>query len=216
MGKLNVGLIAVVLAVVVGLCLVFLAAYLFAPDDAARVKDVLWGMQAGVTVLAVVLGGIFAAYKWQVFRESEPHLTITHEVSHRPVGASYVHIAVTAMLHNSSKVHIELREGFYRLQQVAPVSDEEVESVYAQVFVDGEFEELQWPILEEAPRTWNKSELIVEPGATHSETFEFIVAGAVEAVTMYTYFYSSTYSPGAQTAEGWGAITVHDMMNQRR
>ncbi len=32
MGKLNVGLIAIVLAVVVGLCLIFLAAYLFAPD----------------------------------------------------------------------------------------------------------------------------------------------------------------------------------------
>jgi len=37
----------------------------------------------GVTALAVILGGIFAAYKWQVFRESEPHLTITHEVSFR-------------------------------------------------------------------------------------------------------------------------------------
>ena len=103
MGKLNVGLIAVVLAVVVGLCLIFLAAYLFAPDDAARVKDVLWGMQVGVTVLAVILGAIFAAYKWQVFRESEPHLTITHEVTHRPVGDSYVHIAVTATLQNGSK-----------------------------------------------------------------------------------------------------------------
>ena len=215
MGKLNVGLMVTVLAVVVGLCLIFLAAYLFAPD-ATRVKDVLWGMQAGVTALAVILGGIFAAYKWQVFRESEPHLTITHEVSHRPVGDSYVHIAVTAVLHNSSKVHIELSRGFFRLQQVLPVPDEDVEALYAEVFVDGEFEDIQWPRLEEMSRMWSKGELVVEPGATHRETCEFIVSTVVQTVNIYTYFYNSTHSPGAQTAEGWGVTTVHDMMGAKR
>lgn len=69
MGKLNIRLIAVVLTVVVALCLVFLAAYLFAPD-AARAKDVFWGMQAGVAALAVILGESFAAHKWEIYRES--------------------------------------------------------------------------------------------------------------------------------------------------
>ena len=130
MGKINVGLVVTVLAVLVALAALSLALYLAVPD-AARVKDVLWGMQAGVTALAVILGGIFAAYKWQVFRESEPHLTITHDVSFRPVGDSYIHIAVTAVLHNSSRVQIELREGFFLLQQVASALDEDVEALYA-------------------------------------------------------------------------------------
>ena len=169
-------------------------------------------MQVGVTVLAVILGAIFAAYKWQVFRESEPHLTITHEVSHRPVGESYVHIAVTAMLHNSSKVHIELLEGYFLLQQVAPALDEDVEVLYAQVFVDGNFKDIQWPTLDATPRHWGTSELIVEPGATHPETMEFLVFKDVEAVTIYTYFYNSAFSPGTQTAQGWGANSVHDIM----
>ena len=147
---------SLVLAVVVGLCLIFLAAYLFAPDDAARVKDVLWGMQAGVTVLAVILGAIFAAYKWQVFRESEPHLTITHEVTHRPVGESYVHIAVTAVLHNSSKVKMEFREAFFLMQKISPVSDEEIEALYAeypQAFEQGEYKNMQWDTLDKIPIT---------------------------------------------------------------
>ena len=67
-GKLNVCLMVTVLAVIVELCLVFLAAYVYKPD-ATRVKDVLWGMQAGVTALAVILGEIFAAYKWQICRD---------------------------------------------------------------------------------------------------------------------------------------------------
>ncbi len=132
MGKLNIGFLITVAAVIAVLIVLFLAAYLLVPD-AARVKDALWVVQGVVTTLAIVLGGAFAAYKWQVFRESEPHLTISHEVSQRRIGESYVNIAVTAMLHNSSRVHLELSEGFFRLQQVAPVSDEDVESVYAQV-----------------------------------------------------------------------------------
>lgn len=211
MGKLNIGLIVTVLAVVVGLCLVFLAAYLLAPD-ATRVKDVLWGMQAGVTTLAVILGGIFAAYKWQVFRESKPHLTITHEVSHRSVGDSYVHVVVTAMLRNSSKVHIELREGFYRLQQVAPVSDEDLEVLYAEVFAEGKQVEIQWPTLEQVRRNWDKNETIIEPDESHPETFEFIVSKDIESVVVYTYFYNSRFSQGRQAAKGWHATTVHDIM----
>ena len=67
-------------------------------SDVAWVKNVLWGMQAGVTALAVLLGGISTAFKWQVFREYEPHSMITHEDSRRSVGDNYDHIAMTKTL----------------------------------------------------------------------------------------------------------------------
>ncbi len=174
-------------------------------------KDVLWGMQVGVTVLAVVLGAIFAAYKWQVFRESEPHLTITHEVSHRPVGASYVHIAVTAVLHNSSKVKMEFREAFFLMQKISPVSDEEIEALYAeyaQAFEQGEYKNMQWDTLDKIPITWDEDVVIVEPGEMHQETCEFIVPKDVKSAIIYSYFYNSRVP---QVPQGWGATTVHDI-----
>ena len=115
-----------------------------------KLKDLAGVIQSVVIAFAIIAGGIFAAYKWQVFRESEPHLTITNEVSHRLVGDSYVHIAVTAILHNSSKVKMEFREAFFLLQKISPVSEEEVEALYAQVFRDREYDNLQWPTLDEA------------------------------------------------------------------
>ena len=214
MGKLNIGLMVIVLAVLAVLCLVFLAAYLLAPD-AARVKEALWVVQAVVTTLAIVLGGIFAAYKWQVFRESEPHLTITNRVSHRFVGDSYVHIAVTAELRNGSRVQVELLKGIFSLQLLSPTTDELVESLYDQVFEKGTHTTLLWPIIDEAERDWGKGELIVEPGESHSETFEFIALDDVEAVMIYTYFYNSRYSKGTSAAEGWGASSAHDMIEGR-
>ncbi len=151
---------------------------------------------------------------WQVFRESEPHLTITNKVSHRPIGGSYVHIAVTAILHNSSKVKMEFRKAFFLLQQISPLSDEEIETLYAQVFRDREYDNLQWPTLDEAPRTWEKDVLIVEPGELHQETCEFVVLADIESVMIYTYFYNSRFSQSSSTPEGWSATTVYDIMTR--
>ena len=200
-------------ATMAGVVLALLAAVLvtlhftLSDDYASRAGSLAGIVQSVVTVLAIMSGGAFAAYKWQVFRDFAPHLTISHRVSHRPIGDSYVHIDVTATLHNSSKVRIELHEGFFRLQQIAPVSDEEIEALYAQVFVDREHDYLRWPTGDEVVRTWDKDELIVEPGEAHQETFEFIVSREVRTAMVYTYF----YNPRASQTLGWGTATVHDI-----
>ena len=177
-----------------------------------RAKDIASIIQSFAAALAILAGGLYALYKLQVFRTLEPHMTIAHRVSHRRIGDSYMHIDVTARLHNSSKVKIELREGFFLLQQVAPVSDSEVEALYAETFEDRRFNNIQWPTLEEAASTWEEGELVVEPGESHAETLEFIVPADVGSVLIYTYFYNqaAARSPGA--AEGWAATTVHDII----
>ena len=195
------------LAVVFGLLSLML-------EGAGRFKDIAAVVQSSVTAVAIVVGGIFAYYKLQLFRDLEPHLTITHEVSHRFIGDSYVHIAVTANLRNSSRVKIELREGKFRLQQIKPASDEEVERIFAEVFIDAEYEEFQWPILNEVPRFWNERVLIVEPGATYRETQEFIVSSDIESVMIYTYFYNIDSRQSFQVAQGWDETTVYDIASR--
>ena len=51
--------------------------------SAGKLKDIAAIIQSSVTVVAIVAGGIFAYYKLQLFRDLEPHLTITHEVSRK-------------------------------------------------------------------------------------------------------------------------------------
>ncbi len=67
-------------------------------------------VQALGTLAAIIAGGVFALYKLQVFRDFQPHLTITHEISHRPIGESYVHLDVIATLRNSSRTHVEVHK----------------------------------------------------------------------------------------------------------
>ena len=156
-----------------------------------RLKDGSAIAQAAATVVAIGVGGLFAWRNAQIFRARAPHVTISHEVSHRFVGTEYVHIAVTAILHNRSRVNIEFRDGLFIIQQIAPSLDEDVEELYASVFLDHEHEDLQWPTLEQARRTWDEDELIVEPRESETETFEFIVSTDVESIVITSYFYNS-------------------------
>ena len=182
-------------------------------SGAGKLKDIAAIVQSSVTAVAIVVGGIFAYYKLQLFRDLEPHLTITHEISHRFIGDSYVHIAVTANLYNSSRVSVEIRRFTFRLQEIAPVPDSEIERLYEEVFEDRVEDYIQWPTLDGIDLSRNRGEMIVEPGGAHRETFEFIVSTGIETVMVYTYFYNSTSPQNSQSAEGWGATTVYDIVD---
>ena len=178
---------------------------------AGELKDAAGIVQAVLTAMAIIGGGLVAAYKLQLFRDFAPHLTITHEVSHRPVGDSYVHIAVKAALHNGSRVKVELRDGFFLLQQIAPVSDPEVEALYDAVFVDRDDADFQWPTLDEVERRWERDECVVEPGEMHQELCEFLVKSDIKTALLYTFFTNSEYPKSSQT-QGWDAATVYDII----
>jgi len=177
----------------------------------AKVIDSARSIHAIGILVAICVGGVFAYQRLQVFRTFEPHPTISHKVSHRYIGDSYVHIDVTATLHNSSKVQVELHEGFLLLQKISPVSDREIEDLYAQVFIDEEYEDIQWPVLYEVPRNWDKNVLVIEPDEAHQEMCEFIISTDTESVMIYTYFYNPQFSQDASCAEGWLATTVYDI-----
>ena len=181
----------------------------------AKVIDSARSIHAIGILVAICIGGVFAYQRLQVFRTFEPHLTISHRVSHRYTGDSYVHIDVTATLYNSSKVQVELREGFSLLQLVAPASDEHIEAIYEARLEDrSNVQQLQWATLDEIHREWESGELVVEPGQSHPETYEFIVLNDVESVMIYTYFYNPGFSFGASSAEGWVVTTVYDIVDK--
>ena len=163
--------------------------------------------QVIVTAVAIFIAAVFALFKLQIFRVFAPHLTISQKVSHRPIGESYFHIDVSVTLQNSSRVKVELRKGFFLLQQIAPVDDQDVETLYAQMFVDKEAEDILWPVLDIVQRSWEEGTLIIEPGESHQEVCEFIVTTSVESVLIYSYF----FNPYAATPRGWHSTTTYDI-----
>ncbi len=180
--------------------------------DSGRVRNIFSVIQSFVTAVAIVGGAVLAYQRFHVFRTFYPHLTIHHAVSHRRLSESYIHMDVTASLHNSSKVHIELRRCFAIVQDVAPRSDYEAETLYAESLSDEHGSRFQWPTIVRTDRRWVENELIIEPGEQHSETFEFVIAGwENQTVLLYTYFYNERRGRDAGAGGGWAATTVYDV-----
>lgn len=157
--------------------------------------------------MAILIAAVFAIFKLQIFRDFAPHLTISQKVSHRHIGESYVHIDVSATLKNSSRVKVDLIKGLFLLQKIAPVEDQDVTSLHAQVFVDRTYEDILWPVIDEVHRSWKEHVLVIEPGESYQEFCEFILDATVKAVLVYTYF----YNPFSSSSKGWGATTIHDI-----
>ena len=201
--SLRQAILWVLLFVAVLAAAVFVNTLLTDADFSASARAV----QAMVTAIAIVVAAIFAIFKLQIFRDFAPHLTISQKVSHRAIGDSYIHIYVAATLENSSKVKIELKEGLFILQQIAPVKDEDIEALYAEIFVDKEAEDILWPTLDEVRRKWTKNTLIIEPGEVHQEVCEFVVTSAVKSVLAYVYF----YNPYSSTPRGWYSTAIYDI-----
>lgn len=69
----------------------------------------------------------------------------------------------------------------------------------------------RWPKLIEVERNWDEGELIVEPGESRRESYDFLVSADVWAARVYTFFHNPSFREGGGTALGWGATTVYDM-----
>ena len=148
--------------------------------------------QGVATIIAIVLGGIFAWQRGFIFRHWQPHVTISHDVTHRRVSPENIHVEITAILHNSSQVKVEFLDGLFTVEQLAPVSDEYVERLYGKTFVDKErYEAPEWHCLKEIRLEWKEDELIAEPGEKVAVTLEYVVPNYVESVLITTYFYNT-------------------------
>ena len=197
---------------VVGLFLLVAALDWVLPDAAplGRWADLALAV---VTILAILIGGLFAAEKFELFRDFAPHLTISHAINHRNIADSYVHLDVTAALHNSSRVKIELNRGLFTLQEIAPVlDDEELEDrLEARNLIAENLPFSQWAILDQFSCDWNASPLVIEPGQTFQQTVEFVISREISTVALHAFFCNSRSAEGLEQPEGWNMTAVYDI-----
>ena len=167
-------------------------------------KDLTGIIQSALTTLAILAGGGFALYKLKQFRDLEPHLTISHSINHRPIGGSYVHIDVAFTLHNSSRVKVELREGFFVVQQIAPAFNDNT-LLEQNLLYPG------WPVLAEASFDLGEYGFLLEPGQSLQDVLQFTVPRDVSTVLVHYFFYDNRYTTDSRS--GWGITEVYDIID---
>ena len=203
---------SILLALVAALGLFLLVAVVdWALPDASPLGDWAETVLALVTIFAILFGGLFAAAKFELFRDFEPHLTISHSINHRNIGNGYVHLDVTAVLENNSRVRVEIQEGVFVFFQIAPILDDlgfsrRVAPALPEDSGDSSETFVQWPTLGEI----YCDDLSIEPGQTHKETVELVVPDNLLAMQVFSYFPSAGCRPAPSS--GWGLTTMYDIV----
>ena len=179
-------------------------------------KDLATIIQAAFATAAIIGAAIFAIFKLQLFRDFAPHLSISHTINHCPIADSYVHIDVTATLHNSSRVKVELQKGEFFLQEVAPVLDDREleERLDWRRYIEDDRPFSQWPVIDRFEFDYGSYDLIIEPGQTFQETVEFVISREITSVAVQSAYYNSSFSEGSKKPESWGITTVYDIVKQ--
>ena len=210
--RLSFGAIVIVAIIALAIVIAFLLDAVL--PDSGHTRNIASIIQSFVTVIAILAGGYYAQARLHVFRTFRPHLTIDQEVTHRRLSLDHTHVGVTTTLHNTSQVHVGLREAFSVVVGLSQITPEEVSYLYSTRTAGSGPARFQWPEIERQEPRWDEGELVVEPGETHSELFEFIIDSlAYESVLVYTYFRNPQAKDGGGTAKGWAAATIYDIMD---
>ncbi len=176
------------------------------------VVETLAIVQGVATLVAIAVGSVFAFYKLEWFREFQPHLTISQEVSVRRISDEYVHIWVHVDMSNTSKVAVEIRDASFRIQHISPLTDREVATLHHDFLrKTSNVKYFPYPSLDEFDRTWNPEEFVIEPGETDTDRYEFIVGRKSTSVAVGCFFEDSSQDSDDEPPRGWGTVTVVDL-----
>ena len=180
----------------------------------SKIVTATW--QAAIAI-GLVIGGIAGAYKFDLFREGKPHLTIDLTVSSRPINSEDTHVGVVAQLHNTSKVMVRVENVDWEIAMISPYPEEYLTELIAMFHFgsaghenqdetedNGTWREFPWWVLD----SHSVSGFItaVEPGETDQITHDFIVPVDVDSVAV------SVHVKNMEEDEAvWSRREVHDI-----
>ena len=176
------------------------------PTDVSGAAQVV---QAVLVGSAVVVGSTLAAVRLGLFREFEPHVVVEHEVSHRSVSESYVHVSCAVTIRNTSKVAVRISRADFVLFSASLFDDKGIEILHDRDFDTPPGGQFQWPTLDSFVRDWGGDGLVIEPGSVVVETSEFIVGREITSLIVYSHFENRNRRP---TSRGWYATTFYDLI----
>jgi hypothetical protein len=198
--------------------------------DSSPKKDInakLQAIQAALTIVAIVVGGLWAYMLFIKQRQQYAHLKIEHHVAHVLLPQHRIVLFVDVEHSNVGSVKVSLTSAdvkIYALRQQA-LTAEAIEQVNEGRFGADEPDSL-WDIQAERKTTWapqrsifpeifatfrntgkHSDERVVEPGESDQLHYEFILSDDTWPLLIYSYFENPTI---ADRNIGWLTRSLYD------
>ena len=170
------------------------------------------GLAAGgiATMVGVAIAALVGYYKFQLFREGRPHLTIELSASHRPVSPGFTHIGAIARLSNTSKVAVIISTATWNLIAIAPYADDVAEQLKEDFVRDYRYDGDEFGKQVRNLPVISRFDLIIEPGETSQITFDFITEADLDSVAVILFIDNDAAISETNRA-GWGCRIIYDL-----
>lgn len=151
--------------------------------------SVLDTAQTIVTIAAMVVGGVWTYMLFVVRRQRHPRAELSHSVQTAEIAPGRRLVHVTVAVTNVGDVLVRLVSGCTRLQQVAPLSDDDLRSSIeaGRDPVPAGASEVEWPFLAERAYDWGGGPVEIEPGESETIHCDFVVTSDLRVAEVYTH-----------------------------
>lgn len=178
--------------------------------EASRLKNGTDIVQAVLTCVAIVVGGVWALLQFGWHREAYPHLTLDQTISHRALPIEKTLLIVDVSLKNDGHVLLNPIDGYVTVNQILPLGDK-ARALLAptrETYVKEGQEAIDWANLIGA-RIENRSRFL-EPDESDQLHYEFIFPSTVCTVIVNSFFKNPKLSSPSNEI-GWERATIYDV-----
>lgn len=172
-------------------------------------KDTLAAVQSIVTIIAVLVGGVWTYRTFVQFRQDRPRLIITHSVNHFRVPKHLILLSVEEKFSNVGPVVLELTKGEIRIIPILPLPDAVARLAKTPTPLNSEDPNV-WPVLIWYPHLWDTNREFIEPGEADSIKNYFLIPDSIEVVNIVSF----VANPAEGNNMAWRASTTYDLRSE--
>lgn len=176
----------------------------------SQIKDVADIAQSIVTILAILVSGIWGYWLFVQNRQRYPRARLTHAIAHRAIAEDKVLLHVTVTVHNIGNILLSLVNAETRVQQMFPPPPELLDSIGQGIDpVPGEKTEIEyWPLLDAHETSFEKGSCEIEPGESQDIHHDFVLDANTQTIVVYSYFKNETKR---HREIGWDITTLYEL-----
>ena len=176
-------------------------------------KDIVSVIQAIVTTIAIVVGGVWSYFLFVKKRQRFPRANISHQIFHKHISNGKALLNVKTIINNAGDVLLSLESGKVNVNQILPVSSEMVDLIKSgKDIVDESRREVDWPLIGTRSFEWEKGRCEIEPGENDHFLCDFIMDENIKLVVVYSYFENIKKH---NRNIGWGITTYYELKQRR-